>query len=50
MKDDSISKMEELKYEHYIYEEEFGGKNRRDAFIPKSYGHIYDGYTNEYFG
>lgn len=48
--DDFILKMEQLGYEHYIYTEEFGGEKRRDAFIPKSYGHIFDGYTNEYFG
>ena len=48
--DECISKMEELGYEHYIYSEKFGGAGRRDAFIPKTYGHIYDGYTNEYFG
>lgn len=48
--DECISKMEELGYEHYIYDEEFGGAKRRDAFIPKTYGHIYDGYTKEYFG
>ena len=42
--DDCISKMEDMGYVHYIYPEEFGGVDRKDAFIPKSYGHIYDGY------
>ena len=42
--DDCISKMEKMGYIHYIYAEQFGGVNRKDAFIPKSYGHIYDGY------
>lgn len=42
--DEDIPKMEEMGYAHYIYEKEFGGKERLDAFIPKSYGHIYDSY------
>ena len=29
-------KMKQLGYEPYIYPDEFGGKNRLDAFIPKS--------------
>ncbi len=41
---EDIPKMEELGYTHYIYEKEFGGKERLDAFIPKSYKHIYDSY------
>ena len=34
--DEDIIKMQELGYEKYIYEDEFGGINRNDAFIPKS--------------
>lgn len=41
---EDISKMERMGYVHYIYETEVGGAERKDAFIPKSYGHIYDGY------
>ena len=48
--DKDIPKMEELGYIHYIYEEEFGGKDRKDAFIPKTYNHIYDGYCNGFQG
>lgn len=44
MVDEDIPKMEQMGYVHYIYEREFGGKERMDAFIPKSYGHIYDSY------
>lgn len=39
-----IPKMEQMGYQHYIYEKECGGKERLDAFIPKSYGHIYDSF------
>ena len=42
--DEDILKMEQMGYVHYIYEREFGGKERMDTFIPKSYGHIYDSY------
>mgnify|MGYP001116736770 CR=1 FL=1 len=42
--DEDITKMEQMGYVHYIYERELGGKERMDAFIPKSYGHIYDSY------
>lgn len=48
--DDCISEMEKLGYEHYIYNNEFGGIDRKDAFIPKSYGHIYSGYSDGYLG
>lgn len=48
--DDCISEMEKLGYEHYIYNNEFGGINRKDAFVPKSYGHIYNGYSDSYLG
>lgn len=34
--DDCIDKMKNLEYEQYIYDDMFGGKERRDAFIPKS--------------
>lgn len=42
--EDDITAMESMGYVHYIYESEFGGVERKDAFIPKSYGHIYDNY------
>lgn len=42
--EDDIAKMENMGYVHYIYEPEFGGADRKDAFIPKNYGHIYDSY------
>ena len=42
--EEDIPKMEQMGYVHYIYGDEFGGVERKDAFIPKSYGHIYDGY------
>lgn len=47
---ENIPDMEQLGYEHYIYPSKFGGIERRDAFIPKTYGHIYDGYSNGYLG
>ena len=37
--DDDIEKMEHLGYQHYIFEDDFGGEKRKDKFIPKSYGH-----------
>lgn len=46
--EDCIPMMEELGYAHYIYEPEFGGADRKDAFIPKSYGHNYKGYVSSY--
>ena len=46
--DDCIEAMEQLGYEHYIYQSEFGGVERKDAFITKTYGHNYDGYSNGY--
>lgn len=42
--EEDIPKMEQMGYVHYIYEKEFGGKRRLDAFIPKSYGHIYNSF------
>lgn len=42
--EEDIPKMEQMGYVHYIYGDDFGGVERKDAFIPKSYGHIYDGY------
>ena len=46
---DCIPMMEELGYVHYIFKEDYG-ENRNDAFIPKSYGHIYDGYSDGFMG
>lgn len=48
--DECIQMMEELGYVHYIYPDEFGGADRKDAFIPKSYGHVFDGYSEYYTG
>ena len=48
--EDCIKSMEQLGYIHYIYDVKYGGNERKDAFIPKSYGHIYDGYTNSFQG
>lgn len=48
--DESIEKMEELGYEHYIYPEQLGGIERKDAFIPKSYQHIYKRYSKKFMG
>ena len=42
--------MEKLGYIHYIYQSDFGGIERKDAFIPKSYGHTYEGYSNGFLG
>lgn len=44
--DDDIPRMEMLGYCRYIYPEEFGGVERKDAFIPKSYGHKYSKFEN----
>lgn len=46
--EDDITKMEGLGYQHYIYQDRFGGKERKDAFIPKCNKHIYDGYTERW--
>lgn len=48
--EEDCKKMEELGYQYYIYSSEFGGAERKDAFIPKSYGHNYDGYTDSFQG
>ena len=48
--DDCIKDMEKLGYIHYIYQPDFGGIERKDAFIPKSYGHTYEGYSNGFLG
>lgn len=48
--DKNIKDMEDLGYTHYIYDEKFGGIERRDAFIPKSYGHDYYGYSDGFMG
>ncbi len=45
-----VEKMKELGYVHYIYPDRFGDNERLDAFIPKTYGHKYDGYTDWYLG
>jgi hypothetical protein len=46
----SVEKMKQLGYQHYIYEEKFGGKERLDAFIPKTTKHFYEGYSEGYVG
>ena len=46
----SVPLMKKLGYEHYIFEVEFGGTERKDSFIPKSYGHIYNGYSDGFQG
>ena len=43
-------KMEQLGYQYYIFDENFGGEKRKDTFIPKSYGHNYDGYIDSFQG
>lgn len=41
--DESVEKMRQLGYQHYIYEEEFGGADRLDAFVPKTSEHFLQG-------
>ena len=41
VRDECIEKMSELGYQNYIYENEFGGIKRKDAFIPKTTEHKY---------
>lgn len=48
--DECIKTMEELGYCHYIYPDIFGGSERKDAFIPKSYGHKYVGFVKSQDG
>lgn len=50
VREENISDMEKLGYIHYIYSSEYGGIERKDAFIPKTYGHIYNGYSDGYLG
>lgn len=45
-----VKQMEKLGYVHYIYEHKFGGTERKDAFIPKTYGHIHNGYSHGFLG
>jgi len=47
--EDCINKMYELGYQNYIYEEEFGGTERKDAFIPKTTKHNYDIYRDGFW-
>lgn len=47
---DCYDKMLELGYVNYIYDDKHGGVKRKDAFVPKSYGHIYNGYVEGYQG
>lgn len=47
---DDIEKMEHFGYQHYIFEDDFGGEKRKDTFILKSYGHIYNGYIDSFQG
>ena len=46
---EDAKKMVALGYEFYIYPEDYNF-SRADAFIPKSYGHDYCGYTDSYLG
>lgn len=48
--DEDIEKMNKLGYVNYIYEDDFEGSNRKDAFVTKSYRHTFDEYTNEFQG
>lgn len=48
--DDCIQKMRDLGYQNYIYDDEFGGHERKSAFIPKSTHHFYDGYSEGFLG
>lgn len=50
VRSDCIDKMIELGYQNYIFNDEFGGVERKDTFIPKSTHHIYDGYSDGYLG
>ena len=47
---DEIDKMISMGYQNYIYEDKYGGVERRDAFIPKSNHHYYDGYSDGHLG
>lgn len=48
--DEDINAMYDLGYQNYIYEDDFGGVERKDTFIPKSTRHYYNGYTDSYLG
>lgn len=48
--DGYIDKMRSMGYQNYIYENEYGGVERQDAFIPKSTCHMYDGYSDGHLG
>ena len=48
--DDCIEKMYELGYQNYIFPDEFGGKERKDTFIPKTTYHLYEGYSDGFLG
>lgn len=48
--DGCVDKMVSMGYQHYIYEDEYGGIERKDAFIPKTTWHIYDGYSDGHLG
>lgn len=48
--DDCIESMEKLGYQHYLFEDKFGGIERKDAFIPKSNQHIFDGFADGFQG
>ena len=48
--DGCIDKMLSMGYQNYIYEDKYGGVERRDAFIPKSIHHYYDGYSDGHLG
>ena len=48
--DECIEQMEKLGYVHYIYDNNCGGVERKDAFVPKTYGHIHNGYSHGFLG
>lgn len=47
---EDVEKMRSLGYQHYIYKDKYGGVERKDAFIPKTTWHIYDGYSDGHLG
>lgn len=48
--DGCIDKMRSMGYQNYIYEDKCGGTARKDAFIPKSTCHTYNGYSEGHLG
>lgn len=48
--DDCIEIMEELGYQHYLFDDSFGGVERKDTFIPKTIQHVYSGYADGFQG